>query len=234
MNYSDSHLDKGEIYDERFNHKPVFDQSRFERNIILEVLRMCKPKKILDFACGTGRILEIVENVVEEEVSIIGMDISPSMLAVAKRRLKRTTIVEGNFRFHPMSFEEVNLVTAFRFFSNAEPSLREEAIRFMKHRMRQEGWLLFNMHNNCKSISNRLLSLKYGKSFGVEEGEFIDFVKNEGFELVQMWSIGLWPQDHRKYYLSSYLGTLLEKINYLLLSEKHHLGSNNLYLFRKS
>jgi hypothetical protein len=47
MNYSDSHLDKGEMYDERFNHKPAFDQSRFERKIIAEILRMCKPKRFL-------------------------------------------------------------------------------------------------------------------------------------------------------------------------------------------
>jgi SAM-dependent methyltransferase len=51
----------------------------------------------LDVACGTGRHLEYLR----EKYSVVGVDLSPDMLAIARRRLPRADLYRGDMRsFH--------------------------------------------------------------------------------------------------------------------------------------
>lgn len=61
---------------------------RAEANELLEIARRTtsrRPRTLLDVACGTGAHLSHVRN----RVAVAGVDSSPSMLAVARRRLGR-------------------------------------------------------------------------------------------------------------------------------------------------
>ena len=97
VSYRESHKneDKGAEYEAYYQNKAWqrFLWSR-EKGILLKILEKYftgRDVHLLDFACGTGRITEFLENRVKTST---GIDVSGSMLAIAKEKLKRTELIE--------------------------------------------------------------------------------------------------------------------------------------------
>lgn len=231
--YSESHLSHGNTYDQRFNALPVSHQFAREKVVIAKVVRDFQPRKILDLACGTGRICKVIEDLNYPAEDLVGLDISKSMLSEAKKNLTRTRLICCDLDEAEIDYEGFEMITAFRFFCNAEPELRIKALNFVYKSLSSNGVFLFNMHNNQRSISNRLLSIKKGEKIGVDEHEFVNQIEKSGFAIVKRWSLGIWVQDHRKYYFSNLIGASVENLNFRLFCKKHHFGLNNLYLCKK-
>jgi SAM-dependent methyltransferase len=104
----------------------------------------------LDFACGTGRILVLLEPRVQ---SATGIDNSPSMLALAAERAPRATLIHGDVSVDPRCLSGTyNLVTAFRFFLNAGEDLRSAVLRVLHGALTDDGILIFNVHANAWSL----------------------------------------------------------------------------------
>jgi hypothetical protein len=105
----------------------------------------------LDFATGTGRIIEFMENKVG---SSRGIEISEAMAAEARKRVSRSQILCMDITDPSASVEgKYDLITAFRFFLNAEPSLRLAAIKALSQRLRDDHSLLvFNNHGSLMSL----------------------------------------------------------------------------------
>ena len=112
---------------------------------------------LLDFACGTGRILSFLEPCT---ASATGTDISTSMLEIAAGKTQAKLIccdlsaepgrIPGNY----------DLVTAFRFFSNAERDLRRDVLVELAQLLRDgDSLLLINIHANPWSY--RALMIPY-------------------------------------------------------------------------
>jgi SAM-dependent methyltransferase len=101
----------------------------------------------LDFACGSGRVISFVEQFVDTS---IGVDISQDMLDAAANRVKRSTLVRKDLTDEDQPREgKYDLITAFRFFLNAEPALREAAMRALTVRLKDDkSRLIFNNHGN--------------------------------------------------------------------------------------
>jgi SAM-dependent methyltransferase len=106
--------------------------------------------KLLDFACGTGRITTFVEPLVDQSV---GIDISESMLELAKTKTRTTEFICGDLTTDPSICPgPFDLITVFRFVTNAEPQLRETALLYLQARLRDHhSWLIFNVHRNINS-----------------------------------------------------------------------------------
>lgn len=156
ISYRESHKykEKGAEYEAYYQNKAwqKFLWSR-EQEIILKILKKYLKGidvHLLDFACGTGRITQFLENRVKTST---GVDVSGSMLAIAREKLKRTEIIEADITteniLKPIKF---NLITAFRFFLNAEPELRSAAINAIAELLDDDGCLVFNNHQNSGSI----------------------------------------------------------------------------------
>ena len=157
-NYRESHLHKGEDYDEIFELRPREAalwglEKSVLRRVLTERFPGVRPDH-LDFACGTGRILGELRPFVHDSV---GVDVSPNMLAVAETRAPDSTKVLGDITrqqlFEGRSFD---LITAFRFFPNAEAELRREAIQALRELLAKDGAIVINNHLNSSS-SLRLL-----------------------------------------------------------------------------
>ena len=99
----------------------------------------------LDFACGTGRILAATRGITEDSV---GLDISDKMLAVARERVPGVALRQGDIVSNPDAVEGAyDVITAFRFFRNAEPSLRASVMAALAARLRgPAARLIFNVH----------------------------------------------------------------------------------------
>ncbi len=153
--YEHSHKDpgKGVAYD---SHYETVSWSRFlwerERRILDAFLREYfngHEIRLLDFACGTGRLTSFLEDRV---FSAVGVDVSPAMLEVARDKLKRTELIEANLTEKDvLEGREFDLITAFRFFLNAEPELREATMAVLASHLAKDGYLVINNHRNLSS-----------------------------------------------------------------------------------
>jgi predicted TPR repeat methyltransferase len=149
---------KGIAYDHSYreNHFQRYLWAREQRILdsILATYFPGTPVDLLDFACGTGRIVSVLEHRVR---SATGVDVSEAMLEVARKKLKRTKLHNGNLlqdRLFPD--RQFNLITAFRFFVNAESELRVSALRALEPLLAPGGFLVFNNHQNLDAPYLRL------------------------------------------------------------------------------
>src|SRR5690606_20565394 len=126
-------------YDAKLFSPGSFDAAIWEREqrLIDEIVGKHVPRRqtYLDFACGTGRVLAHVEPYFE---SAVGLDISDTMLAAASSRVKAATLVQGDATTDPavLHGSRFDFITAFRFFLNAQPALRDDAMAFFASALR--------------------------------------------------------------------------------------------------
>jgi O-antigen/teichoic acid export membrane protein/SAM-dependent methyltransferase len=111
-----------------------------------------------DFACGTGRVLEFLGRYYP---SPVGIDISPDMLALAHNRCPGATVILGDVTTRPgLAPGPFDLITAFRFFLNAEPSLQSMVLEWMRESLRPGGLVVANFHLNPRSLRGAYLRLR--------------------------------------------------------------------------
>jgi len=225
--YRESHKyeAKGAEYEAYYQNKAWqrFLWSR-EQNIILRILEKYFADRdihYLDFACGTGRITEFMENRVKTST---GVDVSGSMLATARKKLKRTEIIEADITaenvFKPRKF---NLITAFRFFLNAEPELRSVAMETLAELLDEDGYLVFNNHQNSGSPWIKLRNTHYRKKQpdGVLNVMSIEQMKNlaeeAGLEIIEIYPTGFFhpPKFPVSYHLNRAIDRAAGKFNCL-------------------
>jgi predicted TPR repeat methyltransferase len=198
--YRDSHkyAQKGAEYEACYETQAWqrFLWSREQKIIsrILEKYYVDKDIDLLDFACGTGRITSLLENRVRTST---GVDVSSSMLAIARKKLQRTEIIEGDITIeNVLQAREFNLITAFRFFLNAEPELRIAAINTLAGLLAEDGYLVFNNHRNFGSpwikwsYMRRHQKNSQGTYNVMTIAEMKALVENVGLEIIEIYPIG--------------------------------------------
>ena len=200
INYRESHKyeTKGAEYETYYQNKAWqrFLWSR-EQEVILRILEKYfagRDVHLLDFACGTGRITEFLENRVKTST---GVDVSGSMLAIAREKLKRTEIIEADITAeNVLKPRKFNLITAFRFFLNAEPELRLAAMETLTELLDEDGCLVFNNHQNSGSPWIRLRYAHYRKKnpegiYNVMSiGQMKKLAEGAGLEIVEIYPAG--------------------------------------------
>jgi SAM-dependent methyltransferase len=118
------------------------------------------PQRAVDFACGTGRVLAELETRLPET---FGIDVSPDMLAIARERCPQSKLIcrDVTRTDDPVDIGGlVDLVTAFRFFLNAEPGLRRAALTWIRANLTPDGRLIANFHLNPYSLRGTYLRVR--------------------------------------------------------------------------
>lgn len=151
---------KSAVYEHAIYKKGSYDDMMWQAEqpiLVSEVTRYKdKTKQVhyLDFACGTGRITQLLEPFVDTSV---GVDIAESMLDIARPKLLKTRLICADLTqddvLGDMTF---NYITAFRFFLNAGPELGDKAMSLLVPKLTRDGMFVFNMHGNL--WSHRLLT----------------------------------------------------------------------------
>ncbi len=159
-NYRNSHRGQAtaQTYDQAFREPSTATGALWylEQPVLTELLETRQDciRRVLDFACGTGRILSFLENRFDD---CTGIDVSREMLDIARRNCTRATLVEGDVTRSSVLVEgPFDLVTAFRFFLQAEESLRAEALRWIHSNLAPGGYLVANFHMNPFSLRGML------------------------------------------------------------------------------
>ncbi len=99
------------------------------RNAGVRALRPAPGDAILDIGCGSGRAIVALSQIVGRSGKIYGLDLSPRMLALARRRAERASVtgrvalVRGDarqFPFKPDSFNGIFMSFALELFADRE------------------------------------------------------------------------------------------------------------------
>jgi SAM-dependent methyltransferase len=165
--YRDSHLGRRKAvdYDQGFwslNSAKGLDWALEQHLLDVVFARHLSPPptRAVDFACGTGRILAYLETRVDDTT---GVDVSPDMLAIARERCRRSRLLQRDVTVaRPEGFDgTIQLVTAFRFFLNAEPTLRRDALAWIRSALTADGHLVANFHLNPRSLRGTYLRIRW-------------------------------------------------------------------------
>jgi SAM-dependent methyltransferase len=86
------------------------------------------------------------------------------MLALARPRCPESRLVRHDVTAgpHPDLPDSVDLITAFRFFLNADPDLRQDVLSWMRAVLAPDGVLIANFHLNPCSLRGGYLLLRWG------------------------------------------------------------------------
>lgn len=193
--YRASHLHRGATYDETLTASP-FDKYMADwegRHLVRIVgeLYPTGPQRYLDFACGTGRVTATVAPLCR---SSVGVDISPSMLDSARSRLPQTEFHLCDLTSTDLELGSFDLITAFRFFGNAQPELRDQVMHALVQRLQPGGHLIINNHRNPRAWHVMLGRLTGGSADGMDlhRGRLHELLKRHGLRVVREQPIGAW------------------------------------------
>jgi len=165
-----------------------------------------KGHRLLDIACGTGAFLQAI-TALHPDPDIVGIDISPDMLAVARRRLPESAVLQvasaDALPFPADSFDIVVTTNAFHFFRSPDTALRE-----IRRVLRPGGAIVVtdwcDDYLTCR-ICDRLLRVftaAHHRVYG--SAECRNLLEHEGFEAVAVepykisWLWGLMTATARK------------------------------------
>jgi len=200
--YRDSHKAEGygASYDKEFQSNPhralIWQIERRVLDRIVDRFPAGRRIRHLDFACGTGRVLAHLRSRAAESV---GVDLSESMLDVAREKAPGARLILADLtRDDVLGGEAFDLITAFRFFPNAEPELRREAADALVKHLAPGGYLVFNNHLNLTSTMHRAARLLgRGGHEGMPQSDVDDLVRTAGLKIVKTYGIGLMPATEK-------------------------------------
>ena len=193
--YRMSHLKRGDDYDATLAagsfdaYMARVEDAHLRR--VVPALFSAPPPRYLDFACGTGRITQTVAPMCVEAT---GVDISPSMLEQARRKVPSAKFIHADLTRAEVDLGVFDLVTAFRFFGNAQQDLRLAVMKTLHRVLRPRGHLIINSHRNPYSVANMLHAATGGGFNGLDLHHFKlkTLLRDSGFEVVQVISIAAW------------------------------------------
>ena len=197
--YRQSHLLKGDEYDSRLAADP-FDayMADWERDLLETLVPQLFPSGVpryLDFACGTGRVSQTVAS--HSRVAV-GVDISETMLVQARNRCPQMFFLRADLTREDPDLGHFDLITAFRFFGNAQDELRASALKAIHRLLRDDGHFVFNNHRNpftALSMAERLTGGDPGMD--LTHAKLQRLLHDAGFRIVSSRGMGAWRFHHR-------------------------------------
>jgi ubiquinone/menaquinone biosynthesis C-methylase UbiE len=165
-----------------------------------------REKTVMDFACGTGRWTQVLEDHFKE---VTGVDVSSEMIALARQKCKKAefivTDITSDMVDKKLENRQFDVITAFRFYKNAEQELRQAATEAVPKYLKKNGLFIFDLHLNTFSFMGILASiirfLKVRKILGVSTltvrtislGDIKRLFENSPFEIIDYYGTGLLP-----------------------------------------
>lgn len=236
--YRESHtaLGKGKSYDNSNQNK--YDSVIWDKFVKpylranLKELAAKGSKKYLDFACGTGRILNQGNYYFDD---VTGIDISEEMLKEARKRVPDATFHCQDVTTTDNISQKFDCVTLFRFILNAEPELRKEVLCWLYEHMEDDGVLIFNNHMNLYSV--RGLITWISRLFGNKKVNYLttkqvtDDLTSAGFTITSCKNFWVLPTINGKAILGMKLQTIIER--FLFKLGFGCFGSEQVFIARK-
>ena len=154
--------------------------------------------RLLDFACGTGRVLATLENFADPAE---GIDISENMVAVARAKCARARLHVGDILADPgLLAGQFDVITCFRFLLNVESTMRQRVLARLREVLRPGGLLLVNVHGSSRSVRHPAILWRRWRNHNPDSmlnemppAEAERMLWNSGFKIVRKFGFGLLP-----------------------------------------
>jgi SAM-dependent methyltransferase len=183
--------------------------------------------RYMDFACGTGRILEVGASYFQDST---GIDVSEAMSDLARAKVPSARIVRADVLAEPVDVGTFDVITLFRFLLRAG-DLRDEVLHWLRGVIRDDGLLIVNNHRNAHSLRGILYRIGeriHPDGFGNElltDRQVEAMIRRCGFEVVEEYGFGSVP---------SFRGHLLVPRRVLTILEPRLAGSGRSAQFAKN
>jgi SAM-dependent methyltransferase len=159
------------------------------------------PLRLLDFACGTGRVISALEPLVDEAD---GIDISSSMVAVARGKCRSAQLRVGDILAQPELIQgKYDVITAFRFLLNVEPEVRLGVLKKLRGAISEpNGILIVNVHGNSRSLRHPAILWRRQREQSRPTGAMLNemspaetkqLLLEGGFQIVRQFGFGMLP-----------------------------------------
>jgi SAM-dependent methyltransferase len=159
------------------------------------------PVRLLDFACGTGRVLSFLEGLAD---TADGIDISQNMVAQARPKCARARLQVGDILTQPELLQKsYDVISCFRFILNVEPALRHRVLSRLREVLQPpDGLLLVNIHGSSRSLRHPAIVWRRWRELGgksdamlneMSPAEARQLLFENGFEVVQQFGFGVLP-----------------------------------------
>jgi len=159
------------------------------------------PVRLLDFACGTGRVLACIESLVDRAE---GVDISEQMASLARSKCRAAQVKVGDILSNPaLLSDKYDLVTTFRFLLNVEPALRRLVLKKLREVMSgPDAILILNVHGNSRSLRHPAIVWRRWRERSHPVGDMLNemsppetkaLLQECGFKIVRQFGFGVLP-----------------------------------------
>src|SRR5208283_1682941 len=134
----------------KFEH----ERTRAARDLLVQIPEF-EPDRIFDLGCGPGNGTQLLTTAFPR-ATIVGLDLSDNMLAVARARVATARFIKQNIETWQPN-DKVDLI-----FANAAlhfvPNHHELMVRLVSF-LREGGWLAVQMPNNIQELSHALMRM---------------------------------------------------------------------------
>jgi len=201
IDYRDNFLgDRANVYETREYGKDSYYTFmwKLEKKYLKEFLMKRKFKNYLDFACGNGRVIEFLEHYVENS---LGIDVSEDMLKIAEKKVVRSDLLLQDITERKLK-KIFDLITAFRFFLNAQEDLRHDVLVQFKNLTKKDSVVIISNQGNRFSFRfftvfiNKYIFKKDHNQLSKKDLEKL--FENYGFKLIEYRGIGFLPKPFYK------------------------------------
>ncbi len=165
-----------------------------EKLFLINFFKKHKINNYLDFATGNGRVIEFAEKYVDEST---GVDVSPDMLDIAEEKVKKSKLINQDITKKELK-KKYDLITAFRFFLNAEENLRKEVLKEFKKILEPKGYIIISNQGNTYSFryfTYLICNNIFGKNLNqISKKELENLFNKYGFKLINYRGVGFVPK----------------------------------------
>jgi SAM-dependent methyltransferase len=210
VNYSDRFQEKSAVADYEAKEYGAGSYSSFiwelQRPVLEKIVAdfrrtQAGPVLLLDFACGTGRVISCLEPLVD---AAEGVDISENMVEIARKKCRAARLRVGDILSHPELLQKnYELITSFRFLLNVEPALRMRVLKKLRAVLREpDSLLVVNVHGNSRSLRHPAILWRRWRERTKNTGAMLNemspvetkqLLRASGFQIVHQFGFGMLP-----------------------------------------
>lgn len=169
----------------------TYDQNRFNNSYgkfidsqerkILDKLLINKKEQILDLACGTGRLLNY---------SLIGVDASAEMIAVAKRKFPEKKFIQTEADQIPLEDNCIDSIISFNFFMHLDQNKIDQILEESNRILKKNGRIIFDVPSRKR---RSLFGYKKTNWHGASSLSIEDLKANPNFKIKRTFGLLFFP-----------------------------------------
>jgi len=162
IDYRSRFKESAGAYDKLTQSRHVRLIYELEKRVLENVLAKInsREKSLMDFACGTGRWTQFLEGHFKETA---GVDVSEEMVALARQKCSKTEFIVTDITSDTvdkrLEDRRFDVITAFRFYKNAEEELRQAVTEAIPKYLKKDGLFIFDLHLNTFSFMGMLAGI---------------------------------------------------------------------------